>query len=124
MPEGRARELHRIDGNVHILKPVEERGGGFRFRELVLLVDADSKRPQYVTVEGIFEMLEEMDRLPLEQGDPLVCHVSLGGRQWTSPQGELVYFNTIRLEKIQTLVDRDAHAAEAEPADEEDELGF
>jgi hypothetical protein len=117
-------ELHRIDGHVHLLKPVEERGAnGFRVRELVLLVDADSQRPQYVTVEAIFEMLDELDRLPLAQGDPVVAHVSVGGRHWTNPQGEDRFFNTVRLEKIQTLVDRDAHAAEAEPADEED-IGF
>ena len=108
-------DLHRIDGDVHLLKPVEERGGsGFRVRELVLLVDPEAKRPQYVTVEAIFDMVDELDRLRLEPGDPVVCHVSVGGRKWTTPQGEDRYFNAVRLEKIQTLVDRDNRQDEAE----------
>ena len=109
-------ELTRIDGTVDRVGPVQTFRNDFRKRELWLCLDAEAERPQFVCLEATYEMIEELDNF--SEGGPVVAHYVLGGRKWENPSGDPRCFNSLTLRKIQSIVDRDAHESEAEPADE------
>lgn len=73
---------------------------GFRKREMV--VTTDEQYPQHILVEFVQEKTELLDKFKV--GQPVKVSINLRGREWTSPQGELKYFNSIqgwRVEPVQ-----------------------
>ena len=105
-------ELTRIDGTINRIGDTQEVGANaFKKRELWLCLDADSERPQYVCLEGTFEMIDVLDGFSV--GDAVVAHYTLGGRLWDGGR-EPRCFNSLTLKKLQTLADRDTHQDEAE----------
>ena len=73
--------------------------GGFRKRELV--VTTDEQYPQHLLVEFVQEKTELLDKFKV--GQPVKVSINLRGREWTSPQGEVKYFNSIQGWRIETL---------------------
>lgn len=69
----------------------------FRKREFVLSDEAQSY-PQ----TPVFEM--QNDRCDLlnnfKEGDEVKIDFNIGGREWTNPQGEVKYFNTLKAFRI------------------------
>ena len=74
-----------------------------------------------------------------KEGDKVKVSINIGGREWTSPQGEVRYFNSItgwRIEKVEGANDfnepTQARNADAKPAasntdvfaEEDDDLPF
>lgn len=83
----------KMDTNV-----VSER---FKKRDFVLTVEPGSPYPQHVTFQLVQDKVNLLDSFNV--GDEVKVLFNLKGREWTSPQGEVKYFNTIdawRLEKV------------------------
>lgn len=74
-------------------------GGGFRKRELV--VTTDEQYPQHLLVEFVQEKTDLLDKFKV--GQPVKVSINLRGREWTSPQGEVKYFNSIQGWRIEPL---------------------
>ena len=73
----------------------------FKKRDFVLTVEPGSPYPQHVTFQIVQDKVSLLDNFNV--GDEVKVLFNLKGREWTSPQGEIKYFNTIdawRLEKV------------------------
>lgn len=64
----------------------------FRKREFVVEI-ADGKYPQSVMFQLTGDRCDQLDNL--EEGQPVEVEFALRGREWTSPKGEVKYFNTL-----------------------------
>ena len=73
--------------------------GGFRKRELV--VTTDEQYPQHILVEFVQEKTDLLDKFKV--GQPVKVSINLRGREWTSPQGEVKYFNSIQGWRVELL---------------------
>lgn len=75
----------------------------FRKREFVLTEKTTSPFPQTV----LFQLTQ--DRCPLldtvNAGDEITVHFYIKGREWTSPQGETKFFNSLEVFKIEKIND-------------------
>jgi hypothetical protein len=73
----------------------------FKKRDFVLTVEPGSPYPQHVTFQLVQDKVSLLDSFNV--GDEVKVLFNLKGREWTSPQGETKYFNTIdawRIEKM------------------------
>ncbi|MEY4110936.1 MAG: hypothetical protein RLZZ46_1291 [Bacteroidota bacterium] len=70
----------------------------FRKREFVL-TESSGNYPQHI----MFQLTQDRCSLlnPYNVGDEINVYFNLRGREWTSPQGEIRYFNTIEAWKIE-----------------------
>lgn len=107
----------------------------FRVREFVVTIEADSQYPQHISMQVTQDRCDLLDQF--NEGDQLKVNFNLRGREWTAPDGDIRYFNSIdawRIEKIDgatavnTMNDQiggmtttDATSSNAE---EEDDLPF
>lgn len=74
---------------------------GFRKRELVLTTE--EQYPQHIMVEFVQDKTDLLNNFNV--GQPVKVSINLRGREWTNPQGEVKYFNSIqgwRIENLQT----------------------
>ncbi len=87
----------QLTGAVKVKKDEQSVSDKFKKREFVL-TDNSSQYPQQIS----FQLTQ--DRCPLldqvNVGDIITVHFNLRGREWTSPQGEVKYFNTLEAWKI------------------------
>ena len=73
----------------------------FKKRDFVLTVEPGSPYPQHVSFQLVQDKVNMLDNFNV--GDEIKVLFNLKGREWTSPQGEVKYFNTIdawRMEKV------------------------
>lgn len=73
----------------------------FKKRDFVLTIEPGSPYPQHVTFQLVQDKVNILDNFNV--GDEVKVLFNLKGREWTSPQGEVKYFNTIdawRMEKV------------------------
>ena len=74
--------------------------GGFKKRDIV--VTTDEQYPQHILVQFVQDKCDLLNGFQV--GEPVKIDINLRGREWTNPQGEAVYFNTIqgwRIAKLQ-----------------------
>lgn len=89
-----------IKGKIKVIGETKVVGNGFRKRDLVVLTN--EKYPQTVLVEMTQDNCDSLDRF--NQGDEVSVAINIRGREWTSPQGEVKYFNSIQGWKIDSDV--------------------
>ena len=73
---------------------------GFRKREVV--ITTEEQYPQHILVEFIQDKTDLLDAY--KEGEAVKISINLRGREWTNPQGETKYFNSIqgwRIERLQ-----------------------
>lgn len=73
----------------------------FTKRDFVATVDPTSPYPQHVQFQLVNTKCSLIDNINV--GDNIDISFNLRGREWTSPQGEVKYFNTIDAWKITKL---------------------
>ncbi|SFR38382.1 protein of unknown function [Robiginitalea myxolifaciens] len=72
---------------------------GFRKRELVLTTE--DQYPQHLLIEFVQDKTDLLDAY--KEGQQIKVSINLRGREWTSPQGEVKYFNSIQGWRIEAL---------------------
>ena len=72
---------------------------GFRKRELV--VTTEEQYPQHLLIEFIQDKTDLLNSFSV--GQKVRININLRGREWTNPQGETKYFNSIQGWRIETL---------------------
>ncbi len=77
---------------------------GFRKRELV--VTTEEQYPQHLLVEFIQDKTDLLNNYAV--GQAVKVSINLRGREWTNPQGETKYFNSIQGWRIQNLSETNA----------------
>ncbi|MDX2283999.1 MAG: DUF3127 domain-containing protein [Bacteroidia bacterium] len=70
----------------------------FKKREFVLRYEDNPMYPQFVSFQLINDKVDLLDRY--DQGAEIDVEFNLRGREWTSPQGEIKYFNTLEAWRI------------------------
>ena len=91
-----------IQGRIKTIFATETVGqNGFQKRDLV--ISTDGQYPQDIIIQFTQGNCALLDNLQV--GQMVKIHFNLQGREWTSPQGEVKYFNTVlgwKIELIQT----------------------
>ena len=91
-----------IQGRIKTIFATESVGqNGFQKRDLV--ITTDGQYPQDIIIQFAQGNCALLDNLQI--GQMVKIHFNLQGREWTSPQGEVKYFNTVvgwKIELIQT----------------------
>ena len=91
-----------IQGRIKTIFATETVGqNGFQKRDLV--ITTDGQYPQDIIIQFAQGNCAVLDRFQV--GQIVKIHFNLQGREWTSPQGEVKYFNTVlgwKIELIQT----------------------
>ena len=96
-----------VTGKVKMIDQTKEVGsGGFKKRDIV--VTTDEQYPQHILVQFVQDKCDLLNGFQV--GEPVKIDINLRGREWTNPQGEAVYFNTIQGWRIAKL-QGESHAA-------------
>jgi hypothetical protein len=92
--------MFKINGIVKVIKDEEVISDKFKKREFVL-TDASSMYPQDIS----FQLTQ--DKCSLADGfsanEQIEVSFNIRGREWTSPQGEVKYFNTLEAWRIEKM---------------------
>ena len=88
--------MNQIKGLVHAIGETETVSDKFKKRELV--INVAGTYPQFISLQLTQDKTSLADKLTI--GTEINCHINLRGREWTSPKGEVKYFNTLECWKI------------------------
>ena len=84
--------MFKLTGTVKVIKETVQVNDKFSKREFVIN-DASSMYPQDIMFQSVQDKVSIMDSYKV--GDTVEVSFNLRGREWTSPQGEVKYFNTL-----------------------------
>ncbi len=88
-----------LQGTVKKIGETQTFASGFQKRELVILTD--EQYPQPILIEFLSDKIDLLQNV--KEGESVKVGINIRGREWTNPQGEVKYFNSItgwRLEKV------------------------
>ena len=127
--------MYKFQGKIKVINDTQEISEKFKKREFVV-TDTSSMYPQDVMFQSVQDKCDMLNGYNVE--DQVEVSFNLRGREWTSPDGVVKYFNTLdawRIEKVgqgggipaagPSDMSLDAQAAPAAKATEEkDDLPF
>ena len=89
-----------IQGRIKQIFPSQIIGqNGFEKRDLVIVTDENY--PQTIIIQFTQQCCDLLDSLQV--GQNVKVYINIRGREWTNPQGETKYFNTIKGWKIEVI---------------------
>ena len=88
----------QASGRLHAVFDTKQITERFQKREFVLEIAENPQYPQYVAFELTGDRVGEIEQFRV--GDTLEVEFSLRGREWTSRQGEVRYFNSLDVRAI------------------------
>ena len=121
-----------LQGTVKKIGETQTFASGFQKRELVLLTE--EQYPQPIQIDFLSDKIDLLNNV--SEGESVKVGINIRGREWTNPQGEVKYFNSItgwRLEKVNVeapqgnFTEKPKEKAEnpfAEDDDDQDSLHF
>lgn len=92
-----------ITGTLKVKGQTVQVNDKFAKREFVLTDNSNPDYPQHISLQLTQDKCKLIEGA--KEGDTLTAHINLRGREWTSPQGEIKYFNTIEAWKIEKVAD-------------------
>lgn len=133
--------MYKLTGTVKVVNNTVQVSEKFSKREFVV-TDSSGMYPQDISFQATQDKCSLLDGV--QPGDQIEVSFNLRGREWTSPQGEVKYFNTLeawRIEKAAINSDMAANSGmgsmsndpipastpspiEAASSDEDDDLPF
>lgn len=87
-----------ITGILKVKNEAQQVSEKFKKREFVL-TDNSSQYPQHISFQLTQDKCNLIDQYKV--GTEIKVHFNLRGREWTSPQGEVKYFNTLEAWRIE-----------------------
>ena len=101
-----------VTGKIKMIDQTKEVGsGGFKKRDIV--VTTDEQYPQHILVQFVQDKCDLLNNFQV--GEQVKIDINLRGREWTNPQGEIVYFNTIQGWRIGKLAAESTTAPQMPP---------
>lgn len=89
-----------IQGRIKQIFPSQMIGqNGFEKRDLVIVTE--EQYPQTIIIQFTQQRCDLLDSLQV--GQNVKVYINIRGREWTNPQGEAKYFNTIEGWKIEVI---------------------
>jgi len=89
-----------VTGKLHTIHDTKQVSERFSKREFVVELADNPKYPQLVLFQLTGDRCAQLDEF--KQGDEVRIEFSLRGREWRSPQGELKYFNSLDVWKLES----------------------
>lgn len=86
-----------LKGTIIQIYPKKQVSDNFAKRDFV--IETADKYPQKIILQMTQDRCEQLDRVA--KGEVITAHINIRGREWTSPQGEVKYFNTLEAWKIE-----------------------
>jgi single-strand DNA-binding protein len=99
----------QIQGKIHAAFDAAQVTDRFRKREFVLELEAASRYPQYVMFQLTGDRCDSLDGF--EPGHEVAVEFSLRGREWTSPKGEVRFFNSLEVWSIDRVGDEESSSS-------------
>lgn len=87
-----------ITGILKVKGEAQQVSEKFKKRDFVL-TDNSSQYPQHISFQLTQDKTSLIDQYAV--GSEIKVHFNLRGREWTSPQGEIKYFNTLEAWRIE-----------------------
>jgi hypothetical protein len=119
----------QTQGKLHVIHDSAQVTERFRKREFVLELEGGSRYPQYVMFQLTGDRCEAIDGF--SKGQEVKVEFSLRGREWTSPKGEVRYFNSLETWAVEAVGaqsggsgDGDPGFGEPPPPSDDDEIPF
>lgn len=81
-----------VKGKIKFIGSTQQVSDKFSKREIV--VSTDEQYPQHISIEFNQDKCAILDKYSV--GDDIEVGINLRGREWTNPQGETKYFNSIQ----------------------------
>ena len=89
-----------IQGRIKQIFPSQTMGqNGFEKRDLVIVTE--EQYPQTIIIQFTQQRCDLLESLQV--GQNVKVYINIRGREWTNPQGETKYFNTIEGWKIEVI---------------------
>ena len=89
-----------LQGKIKLIGETKTFGNnGFRKREVV--ITTQEQYPQSILVEFIQDKCDLLNNFAV--GQDVKISINIRGREWTNPQGEVKYFNSIQGWRIESL---------------------
>ena len=88
-----------LQGTIKKIGETQTFASGFQKRELVLLTE--EQYPQPIQIDFLSDKIDLLNNV--SEGENVKIGINIRGKEWTNPQGEVKYFNTItgwRIEKV------------------------
>ncbi len=89
-----------LQGKIKLIDETKTYGNnGFRKREMV--ITTEEQYPQTILIEFVQDKTELLNQYQV--GQDVKVSINIKGREWTNPQGEVKYFNSIQGWRIENL---------------------
>jgi len=92
--------MFKLTGTLKVLNDTVQVSEKFSKREFVV-TDSSSMYPQDIIFQATNDKCSELN--PFKVGEQVDVSFNLRGREWTSPQGEVKYFNSLEAFRIEPL---------------------
>ncbi|MEE3331780.1 MAG: DUF3127 domain-containing protein [Myxococcota bacterium] len=92
-----------ITGRLHVISEAQQKSERFRLRQFVVELGDNPQYPQHVQFQLTGDRCENLDGFNV--GDEVKLEFSLRGREWTSPQGDVKFFNSLDVWRIDRIGD-------------------
>ncbi len=112
-----------LTGTIKLIRNEKQVSDSFKKRELIL--STDEQYSQDIQIEFVQDKCDILDNY--SEGQSIKVSINIRGREWTSPEGDTVYFNTIqgwRIEAVNSPQTEDAIDSIPNPDEEKDDLPF
>ena len=83
-----------VTGKIHVIYDEKQISEKFKKREFVIEVAENPMYPQYILFQLTQDNCDKLDGFKVE--NLIEVDFDIRGREWTSPQGEVKYFNTLQ----------------------------
>ena len=101
-----------LQGTVKKVFETQTFASGFQKREMILLTQ--EQYPQPISIEFLSDKINLLDNL--HEGENIKVGINIRGREWTNPQGEVKYFNSITGWRVEKGTDSPSEPVHATPA--------
>ena len=88
-----------VIGRLHVIGETQQKSERFTKREFVLEIAENPKYPQTVQFQLTGDRVNQLDGMNI--GDQVRVEFSLRGREWRSPSGDVKYFNSLDVWRIE-----------------------
>lgn len=105
-----------VSGKIKVINTTQEVTATYKKRELV--VTTNEQYPQHILIEFGQDKCDALDKYSV--GQEVEVSINLRGREWTNPQGETKYFNSVQGWKINAVEGNKEQATQIQEAPSDD----
>jgi len=102
-----------LSGKVLEILETQDVSATFKKREFVIEY-VERQYPEFIKFECVQDKCDLLDEFKV--GDEVKVEFNLKGRKWTSPAGEVKYFNTLQAWRINPVVNGQTGQSDTPPA--------